>query len=321
MKYIKYISLWALAALSLTACGDDNDWTPGNPDTDCGTAAYFPEQSVYKMEFEGQPDDCNFNVTVNRLDASQEVTIPLSYTSEVEGWTVPESITFAQGQESLVFEVNCGGLPKNGVYYTVNVTLPADQNYIYAGTGELNLQAARSNWTIVCDQVTYKYLDYNNYSKQYPNTYGVLKWQWDPINKIDMFRVTDYYATGLTVDFTITDPEREHFVPVCKEWFDWNSSGNYYLWNIKGDYALSWNPDGEDSDLPAISEIMFYGSSSYSMAYMINDAPTLYGWVKTIVDLTWDGTWKDETYGYWYFDFYLAFNPFEVSHDDDEVTE
>lgn len=322
MKYIKYISLSALVALSFTACSDDNDWTPGEADTDCGTAAYFPQQEAYKVEFEAQPEDCNFDVVLNRLDASEEVTLPITCVANVEGWTAPESVTFAQGQKSLTFQVNCGGIPKNGVYYDATVSIPADQNYIYAaGSADLTLQACRSNWTVICDKVTYKCLDYNDYSYVWPKVYGVLKWQWDATNKVDMFRVTNYYGTGLTIDFTITNGEREQFVPVNEEWIDWNEYGNYYLWNTKEDYAMSWNPDGEDSDLPSISEIMFYGSSTNSMAYMINDADTLYGWVKTICDYTIDGSWDDAEYGYWYFDFYLAFNPFEINHDEDEVTE
>lgn len=325
------MSVAAVAMLLLSACGDDNDWAAGPQDSDHGIGAYFPAQEKYKYEFEVTPEECNFEVTVGRLSSDAEQTVAILYTSEVEGWKVPETVTFAAGEATATFTVNCGDIPKAG-YKGITLSVPADQYYAYAsGTESVKIQAMLSDWTIISDYVAYYYWDGSG-NRMFPDTYGTMKYQYDSENDQHLFRLTDYYGTGFDVDFTWNSAAKSKFTPQNSSYLAWYDSGNYDIYDNDKDEDFLWYPTthsdeadvtdssaGNDLWFPGtyvepddqrIYGCYFYGSSSYSNIQIWNTT-TLYGYANTtcaVYDKDNESTW-----GYWQFDFYLNFNPFETA--------
>lgn len=309
---IKNISIWLMGAVGLMAggCSDSDDWMPGPEDTNVGVAAYFPEQEIMHIfGSDEDPDNMTFDVTVSRLNYSAAASVPVTITSDVEGFSAPAAVEFAEGEVTGTLKVSCAGIPK-GTMQTVNITIAPDETDIY-GPGEATFQAKAiiSDWTVLADPVTYFYSDGNG-GYMYPNTTGVLY----HLQGTHMFRFTDFFGSGLDVNFEASSGAQNDFLPTnnilsYKEvWPEYEDTYNcYYLFNQEEQAYPVWTPGGA-SDKPAVESAMFYGSG-YSTLTMVYNESNLYGYGDFTIELYLsDGS---SPWGYWQLDFNMNYNPFE----------
>lgn len=97
-----YFSFMAMLAMMLTACSSDDDYRWASVS---GTEVYF--SNTLESTVELSADANSFNVPLNRIDASEELTVNLNVTQE-EGsiLSIPTSVTFAKGEKETTITVN-----------------------------------------------------------------------------------------------------------------------------------------------------------------------------------------------------------------------
>jgi hypothetical protein len=94
----------ALAFVGLTACGDDDaKYTPAEQEP--GAQVYFPSTNSSSVSLSSAAN--SFNVIVNRVVTDEATTVPVTVTGNDEGYyTVPSSVSFAQGESTATLAVN-----------------------------------------------------------------------------------------------------------------------------------------------------------------------------------------------------------------------
>lgn len=103
MNKIKFGFLSLVVALGLVSCnGNDYEYTPAQ------------EAGQYNFGFVGEKNlvlamtDTEVQITLNRVDDTEEQTIPLKVISAPDFVTIPETVTFAQGQKQTVITLTLG---------------------------------------------------------------------------------------------------------------------------------------------------------------------------------------------------------------------
>ena len=309
-SYIKYTALGALLLTMAGGCSDTDDWKPGEADTATGVSAYFnlPSQLSYVFDKEGKPEDMNVEVTLNRKVTAEAVSIPLTLTSDAEGFTLPATADFAAGEATTTFKVNCSGI-EEGKRISFTVGLPADQTNIYGeGMDAVTYNVIKSEWTLISNQVRYIY-SYTDYSPMYSETYGKMYHLQGTYN----FKMTDFFGSGLDMQFECNTPDQTAFVPTVNADFDAVSDGDkeiagWYLYNEAEETWPEWTPGDEDGK-PAITYVEFYALVNYSWMTMIYTKEPLYGYVGFSTGVGFDN--GDFSWGAWQADFTLNYNPFE----------
>lgn len=99
MKKISYLILSAIAFLpvALTSCSsNDDDYTPGPEVSDDCPVVYFSNEN--ESEIFVTSEDNSVSVKMLRQNTEGAVTVPVVVDSKSDGMTIPESVTFADGE-------------------------------------------------------------------------------------------------------------------------------------------------------------------------------------------------------------------------------
>ena len=109
MKLNKLFLLAALAVAGLfTSCSDDDNYSAGDPAGSYNVG--FPDQENLILSSTAT----SFEVTVSRTSGSGALTVPIEVYQCPDYFTVPESVTFADGQtETTVVVTIADGMPFN----------------------------------------------------------------------------------------------------------------------------------------------------------------------------------------------------------------
>lgn len=302
--------LGALALPLLTACSDSDDWTPGPQDTDTGVIAYFPlpSQLSYIFDSEGAKEDMAIDVVISRQITDQAVSFPITVIADAEGIVAPATVDFAAGEASTTISIDCSGLPK-GQQEKFTLALPADQTDTYGeGMTTVTYSVINSVWKQIADYARYIY-SYSDYSQMYPNTYGDIY----QLEGTHMFKLTDFFGSGLDVTFQCDTPDNTAFVPQSNCLFtDDSYGGGWDLYDEAEETYPEWVPGGLEG-YPAITNFYFYNDIDYSLLCMIYSKSSrgYYGYIGLTNYLEFDdGSWN---YGAYQVDFYLYDDPFNPS--------
>ncbi len=314
--YILKTMLGVLALPLMTACSESDDWTPGPQDTETGVIAYFPlpNQLSYIFDSEGPKEEMAIDVQVSRQITDQAVSFPITVISDVEGVVAPASVDFAAGEASKTITIDCSGLPK-GQENKFTLALPADQTDTYGeGMTSVTYSVINSVWVQMADYARYIY-SYSDYSEMYPSTYGDI-YQLDGTN---LFKLTDFFGSGLDVTFTCDSADDVVFTPLSNALFiDDSYGGGWDIYNEAEQTYPVWVPGGL-SGYPALTNLYLYNDISYSLLRMIYQKKSTgyYGYIGLTTYLEFDdGSWN---YGAYQVDFTLYKNPFDPTADDDET--
>ena len=147
--------------------------------------------------------------------------------------------------------------------------------------------------------------------KAYPNTYGEMY----HLEGTYMFRLTDFFASGLEMPFEMPSSEKSYFVPsgnydIYANTYPEDAYECWYLYDeATSSYPAPWIPGGDQNQL-AIEYALFYGTIDYCNITMLENRDRLYGYGNFTVNYGLsDGSWS--SWGYNQIDFNLKYNPFK----------
>lgn len=124
LNKIFWISGLALLSVTLFSCSDDDDVTVGE---EVGTGMVtFVNETNYALEL----TDTEFNFTVQRADATGELTVPFEIVSKADVMSLPSSVTFANGETTKDVTVTLSEAAQPFVDYKLILTIPRE----FAGT-------------------------------------------------------------------------------------------------------------------------------------------------------------------------------------------
>lgn len=125
-KY-NFIGIFTLLAFAFSACSDDVEYEPAPIPTE-GTQAYiYTSASSYVFT----PDqEQSFILNVERSNSAEAATVHLE--AEGEAFTVPESVSFAAGEDKK--EVKIAFNLAVGKSASVTISVPAEEAYVYGQT-------------------------------------------------------------------------------------------------------------------------------------------------------------------------------------------
>lgn len=213
MKLNKILFLGLAAALSLTACSDDDDYTAGAPRNENAAGVNF-ENTPSSVTL-GAADE-SFTITVSREKTEGALTVPFKVNASVEGiFTVPSSVTFEDGQADAEIEVKASTSMEIMKAYRLYIDIPEefyDQYGVDAYYPNLILTVMRNDYKAVATGVY---------------DCGFFEQQWaqdlEYSEALDRYRFKDLWYPGSEVQFTF-DRETGAMAP-CEDAFTSYTSG------------------------------------------------------------------------------------------------
>lgn len=306
--------LAAMTSLSLatTSCADDlpsSKYEPGAAVDSSSPAVYFDSSASQAYEFNGD-DLMQFDVTVKRLNTSGAVTVPITVTATADGVTAPESVSFADGESSTTFTVDCSGIPsKTTVSFSISV--PEGMSTPYgAGTDVLDGTVIKlGDWALLADDVEYRY-ENTSYDEIFERTLDQKLYNLEGTNR---FRLTNFANSGVSLTFEVATPTDyyaritpiDNFIKYTDVFPDQTDTYNtWYFFNTEANEYPQWNVDATGSR--GISYLLLYDydpSSDYRYSYIYITKPGTDGtaWFTAYAN------YSDGTAGYLYIVAY--FNP------------
>ncbi|MBJ2183687.1 MAG: hypothetical protein JFR38_04140 [Muribaculaceae bacterium] len=145
MKLFKYTALALSLAVGFTACSDEEDYVPGA----ASDGVYFPTNDALEVTLDR--NETSFEVIVSRLGETQAATYALTGSADDEVFTLPMSVSFAEGETSTA--VHVGYSMDNVVYdhaYKVNLAFAPDTEVSAYGYKELSMTVTMpAPWTTI----------------------------------------------------------------------------------------------------------------------------------------------------------------------------
>ena len=128
MNKIKFALVSLALVLGFTACNkNDYDYEPGKA-TANDKALFFDEEENVTMTLA----DNTVEITLNRVNTEGELTVPLIVNSAPDFVTVPETATFADGEDKTTVKLAIGEDMKPFVSYLIKISIPEEYTQPYA---------------------------------------------------------------------------------------------------------------------------------------------------------------------------------------------
>lgn len=302
--------------LSLSACSDSDDWTPGPAATD-NMCVYFTKLPASSLLLTVE-DQLSATATLTRNEYSEAASVPLKCESSVEGVTVPATVDFQAGEQTAVFTIDFSGVPvMTACDIKVSVD-PAYSNIYAAGTSSVTMNIFISDWEVYAEDVKY------SYASTFGTTTGGIIYN---LSGTSLFKLKNFMNSGLDLQFTLGDnypgfDEYFEFVPVSnciwstEIWPDNTDYASQRMWFVY-DSATSeypvWSPDPSTGMTIeycwVFNDYWLDGNfSSYVGVFIPHDGAPATGYA----DLNFWTDYTDES-GEWnhlYISFTPLFNPF-----------
>lgn len=127
-KIFKYTfgALLGVVALAFSACTNDFEYDPASS-VGLGEQVFFSKDlpSQYNLEF----DETTFSIPVNRQVTDEAITVNLTHTDKTGFYTIPSTVTFAEGQSEATIEVTYDAANMEYNNYMPNTIFIAAQEY------------------------------------------------------------------------------------------------------------------------------------------------------------------------------------------------
>lgn len=249
--------------MGLISCSDDDGWQPGEPDG--SMMVCFSELKKYDIRIE-EEDSHLIPITITRGVYDDAVTIPLDIVEIPEGVTMPSSIEFLAGQESVTFNIDATAMPQK-TSGNLLAKLPEEFTSIYAaGSPELDLSIEMlGSWVLLCEEITLTYSDYFE-----PTTTRLYKRE-----EANEFKFENFLNSGVDLVFKLikfTAEGWDNYYGICpvKNYASYDESypGSFYIYDDANDYYPYIYPNGEDG--PGLEYLCCYGYG-YKYAYLSFD--------------------------------------------------
>lgn len=129
--FSKYMFVALTACFALASCSDDDDYAPGPQDTEDRAGVYFPSTNETSLELDPDDPTTETVIQIARLNTSGELEVPIIVqTNENETFTVPETVTFADGESTANITVGFQ-TEEVGTSYQLVITVPTEYISLY----------------------------------------------------------------------------------------------------------------------------------------------------------------------------------------------
>ncbi len=200
LSFLQYTAgiLSVCLAFALASCGDDDNYTPGEPTAEGAVGAYF--DSSNKTSFTLTPEDESIELTVSRNDTKSAAVVPITATGEAaEVMQVPESLSFAAGEETQTLVIGVKDIEAKK-FYSLTLAIGESQADHYAvqnGATSFSCSVSKSQWIKLKENIRFYY--YSPY-QALPDCYSEL-WQLEGMNK---FYFTNFLGSAANMYFTLS---------------------------------------------------------------------------------------------------------------------
>lgn len=137
MKLNKIILFASLAVMSMFAasCSDDDDYAPGKPAGSYNVS--FPEEQPAGSNVVLTPEAKSFKAVIKRANGTGELTVPIKKLAATDAiFTVPESVTFANGETQKEITIECAESMEMFKNYNCYLSIPEEYTQPYSATIE-----------------------------------------------------------------------------------------------------------------------------------------------------------------------------------------
>ncbi|MBP5772245.1 MAG: hypothetical protein J6W75_13030 [Bacteroidaceae bacterium] len=139
LNKIFLMSLIAATGLAFTACSEDDEYTVGGGVGNINVTFADEENKTLALE------DTEFTIKVQRADNKGELTVPIIVLHKPEVFTVPESVTFADGEDTKEITIAVSEKTEAFVDYILMLTFPKE----YCAVTYKDIDATYLDTTIV----------------------------------------------------------------------------------------------------------------------------------------------------------------------------
>ena len=123
MNKIKFALVSLALVLGFTACNkNDYEYEPGKEAATDELALYFDDEEDLTLAI----TDTEVEITLNRVNTEGELTVPLIVNTAPDFVTVPETATFAAGQDKTTVKLTIGEGMDPFVKYLVKISIPEE---------------------------------------------------------------------------------------------------------------------------------------------------------------------------------------------------
>ena len=120
LNKIFLMSLLAAAGLTFTACSNDDDYAPGEAAGKTNVTFVNEENKTLAL------DDTEFTISVQRAESTGTLTVPIVVLHKPDVFTVPESVTFNDGEDTKDITIQVSDQAVAFVDYTLMLTFPKE---------------------------------------------------------------------------------------------------------------------------------------------------------------------------------------------------
>jgi hypothetical protein len=171
------------------ACTEQTEYTPTD-EVSAGAQVYFPTTVVKNIYLSAT--STSFEVEIMRVNTKGALTVGLTTTADASIFTIPSSVSFADGEDAATITINCNSSKLLPICEDIDITL-ADKNQVeyYKGIGP-TYTFSTYLWTSLGEGS----FDCSFFEETWP-----LEVQ--TINGTNMYRLVDCYGyTGYDINFT-----------------------------------------------------------------------------------------------------------------------
>lgn len=205
MKSLKYIAVLSVALASLASCSDDSDWTPGPQEPDGKQGVFFNTDNPKTSLFIVDEPTKNITVTVSRTRTEGDITVPLTLEEGPEGMTIPQSVSFADGQSTASFLVNCDNIPTK-TSFNIRIAVAEEFRHTYmSGSYAYEGSVVVSDWVLVDDKPTHTFYFTDN-NGTWANLAAPVESPFYQLQGTDRFRIENFLNSGVDFEFEVGEP-------------------------------------------------------------------------------------------------------------------
>ena len=128
MNKIKFALVSLALVLGFTACNkNDYEYEPGKEAATDNLALYFDDEENLTLALA----DNEVEITLNRVDTEGELTVPLIVNTAPDFVTVPETATFAAGEDKTTIKLTIGEGMEAFTKYLIKISIPEEYTQPY----------------------------------------------------------------------------------------------------------------------------------------------------------------------------------------------
>lgn len=201
IKNILSAMLLLALPLAFTACGDDVEYSPA--DKPVNAQVYFPTTNGATVDL--SKDKTSFDVTLMRAKTDEAITVPITATGDGSFFTIPTSVSFAQGVDKAVLSISYN--PESleyDAYSEIKLTIGDESATTPYGMAQYVFKAGiPAPWTSL-GKATFSdaFLFANKYS---------VELQRNDLNP-SLYRLVDPYSEGLTKEGFTSNGDQSPYV-------------------------------------------------------------------------------------------------------------